>query len=57
MMLTKEEKQAVSILVDTTILQDRHYEIGLLWKEDKPNLPYNRQLAVQRLRNLDRKRV
>ena len=57
MMLTKEEKQAVSILVDTTILQDRRYEIGLLWKEDKPNLPYNRQLAVQRLRNMDRKRV
>ena len=44
--LTKEEKRAVSILKDTPVLKNGHYEIGLLWKEDKPNLPYNRQLAV-----------
>ena len=55
--LTKEEKRAVSILKDTTVLKNGHYEIGLLWKEDKPNLPYNRQLAVQRLQNLERKLV
>ena len=46
-MLTKKEKRAVSILEDTTVLKDGHSEAGLLWKEDKPNLLYNRQLAVQ----------
>ena len=37
-MLAKEEKRAVSILEHTTVLKDGHYEIRLLWKEDKPNL-------------------
>ena len=32
------------------MLKEGHYETGLLWKEDKPNLPYNRQLAVQQLK-------
>ena len=35
-MLTKEGKRAVSILEDTTVLKDRHYQIALLWKEDSP---------------------
>ena len=39
------------------MFKDGYYEIGLLWKEDKPNLPYNRQLAVQQLQNLERKLV
>lgn len=52
MKLTKEKKRAVSILNDTTVLKDGHYEIGLLWKDDKTNLSYSRQLAVQRLHNL-----
>ena len=39
------------------MLKDGHYEIGLLWTEDKPNLPYNRQLAVQRLHNSEKKLV
>ena len=56
-MLTKEEKRVVSILEDITALKAGQYEIGLLWKEAKPNLPYNRQLAVQGLQNLERKLV
>ena len=49
-MLTKEKKRVISILEDTAVLKEGHYETGLLWKEDKPNLPYNRQLAVQQLK-------
>ena len=30
------------------------YETGLLWREDKVNLPKNRQLAVQRLQSLEK---
>ena len=56
-MLRKEEKRAVSISENTTVLKDEYYETGLLCKEDKPNLPYNRQLAVQRLQNLKLQRL
>ena len=41
-LLTKDEKKAVSILEKTIVLKDGHYEIGLLWKNDRPSLPYNR---------------
>ena len=56
-MLRKEEKRAVSILENTAVLKDEYYETGLLCKEDTPNLPYNRQLAVQRLQNLKLQRL
>ena len=52
---TKDEKRAVSILEKTIVLKDGHYEIGLLRKNDRPSLPYNRQLAVQRFNNLEKK--
>ena len=54
-LLTKDEKRAVSILEKTIVLKDGHYEVGLLWKNDRPSLPYNRQLAVQRFNNLEKK--
>ena len=38
-LLTKDEKRAVSILEKTIVLKDGHYEIGLLWKNDRPSLP------------------
>ena len=40
-LLTKDEKRAVSILEKTIVLKDGHYEIGLLWKNDRPSSPYN----------------
>lgn len=46
-MLTKEEKWAISILDEKTVLKDGHHKIGLLWKEGNLSWPYNKQLAVQ----------
>ena len=32
-----------------------HYSVGLLWKNEKAKLPYNRQTAVSRLNSLESK--
>ena len=34
---------------------DRHYSVGLLWKEESPSLPNNRNLALSRLLSLEKK--
>ena len=47
--MTKDEKRAFNILQNTISFKEGKYETGLLWKDDKVNLPNNRQLAVQRL--------
>ncbi|XP_057290783.1 uncharacterized protein LOC130613459 [Hydractinia symbiolongicarpus] len=54
-LLTKDEKHASHILKSTTKIKDGHFEVGLLWKDEKPKLPYNRELAVQRLKSNERK--
>ena len=53
--MTKDEKRALNILQNTILLKKGKYETGLLWREDKVNLPNNRQLEVQRLQSLERK--
>ena len=50
--MTKDEKMAVNILQNTISFKKGEYETGLLWREDRVNLPNNRQLAVQRLHSL-----
>ncbi|XP_057291781.1 uncharacterized protein LOC130614338 [Hydractinia symbiolongicarpus] len=54
-LLTKDEKHALHILKSTTKMKDGHFEVGLLWKDEKPKLPYNRELAAQRLKSNKRK--
>ncbi|XP_057316774.1 uncharacterized protein LOC130657792 [Hydractinia symbiolongicarpus] len=54
-LLTKDEKHALHILKSTTKMKDGHFEVGLLWKDKKPKLPYNRELAVKRLKSNERK--
>ena len=50
-----EDRRALKILEDTTTLIDGRYEVGLLWKNDKPQLPNNRTLAERRAEMLRRR--
>ena len=50
--LSVEDKRALKIIEDTTCLIDGHYEVGLLWKDDEPRLPNNRDMANQRSESL-----
>ena len=50
-----EDRRAEKTLKDTTKLVDGHYETGLLWKHDNPQLPNNRVIAESRLKSLKRK--
>ena len=51
-----EDMKAMKIINDTTRLTpDGHYEVGLLWKDDEPSLPNNRQMAERRAELLRRR--
>lgn len=50
-----EDRRAESILEKTTKVVEGHYETGLLWKDDEPQLPNNRRIAESRLSSLKRK--
>ena len=54
-MLPKNDAHALQILESTTINQKDRYSVGLLWKDDKPSLPYNRNMAISRMLSLERK--
>ena len=54
-MMSKDEKRTMSILQTSTVLKNQRYEIPLLWKEDHPKLPKNKELALQRLYSLEKK--
>ena len=47
-----EDERALGILKRTTRLKDRRYEVGLLWRNDNPELPNNRVQAEKRLQQL-----
>ena len=47
--MAKDEKRALNMLQNTLSFKEGKYDTGILWREDKVNLPNNRQLAVQRL--------
>ena len=50
--MTKKGKRALNVIQNTISFKEGKYETRLLFKEDRVNLPNNRQLAVQRLRSL-----
>ena len=54
-LLTKGEKRAVNILENTCEFIKDKYQVGLLWKKDNPVLPYNRNVALKRVENLEKK--
>ena len=53
-LLPKTKKKAVEVL-NKTICKEKsgHYSVGLLWKNKNTKLPYNRQIAVSRLKSLE----
>ena len=54
-LLSDAEQRSIQILQSTTKKVNGRYEVGLLWKDETPSLPYNRQLAVQRLKSTESK--
>ena len=54
-LLSLEEKRALEILKKSTTIEDGHFKVGMLWRDDQPSLPYNRELALSRLRSLENK--
>ena len=53
--ITKDEKWALNILQNTVSFKGGKYKTGLLWGDDRVNLPNNRQLAEQRLQSLEKR--
>ena len=54
-LLTRNEKTAVYILEKTVIKIDGHYSLGLLWRNEVPNLLNNRSLALSRFLSLEKR--
>ena len=54
-LLPRNEQKALNILEKTVKRIDSHYSVGLLWKEESPSLPNNRNLALSRLLSLEKK--
>ena len=52
--MSVEDKHAERIINRTISKLSDHYSIGLLWKHDPPDLPFNRSMAKIRLRYLKR---
>lgn len=50
--MSVEDKRAMKVIEDTISKEEGHYQMGLLWKKENPQLPYNRMLAEARLRSL-----
>ena len=53
--MAKNEKRSLNILQNTISFKKGKYKTGLLWKDDRVNLPNNRELAVQRLQSLEKR--
>ena len=54
-LLPKNDTHALQILESTTTKEKDKYSVGLLWKDDKPILPYNRNMAISQMLSLERK--
>ena len=54
-LLSLNERCALDILESTSTKLNGHYAVGFLWKEDKPHLPNNRNLAISRMKSIENK--
>ena len=54
-LLPRNEIKALDILEKTVRKIDGHYLLGLLWRDEFPNLPSNRSLALSRFLSLEKK--
>ena len=52
---SKEDDKALEMLKATTKFDGERYEVGLLWKKSKPQLPNNYSSAVSQLKCLERR--
>ena len=52
---SKEEQQAIETLEQTTQFNGERYEVGLLWREDKVELPNDFYSAKGQLKSLERR--
>ena len=50
-----EDRRALKLIDNSISLLDGHYQMGLLWRDDNPVLPYNRPLAEARLQYLKKR--
>jgi len=50
-----EDGRALKRIDSSISLLDGHYQMGLLWRDDNPALPYNRPLAEARLQYLKKR--
>ena len=53
--MSVEDLRAMKIIENTISKVDRHYQIGLLWKQEDPSLPFNRAAAEARLQHLKKR--
>ena len=53
--LSIEDQHALKTIDDTITKKGDHYQMGLLWKDEEPSLPYNRALAEARLQHLKKR--
>lgn len=53
--LPPDQKRALEILENTTVIKNNQFEVGMLWKKDDPTLPFNRELAKKRFLSLEKK--
>ena len=54
-LLPKKNSHAMKILLTTTSKVQNRYSVGLLWKEQLPELPNNRCLTISRMLSLEKK--
>ncbi|XP_058458201.1 uncharacterized protein LOC131434928 [Malaya genurostris] len=52
---SEEDKRARSILEVTTVRKGNRMETGLLWRNDERNFPNSYQMAISRLRGLEKR--
>ena len=47
-----EDRKALKMMEESATIVDNHYEVGMLWNRDNPQLPNNRHVAFKRLQHL-----
>ena len=53
--LKPEDQFALEALKKSIRFEDRRYEIGVPWKEEKPLMPGNYETALRRLQNTEKR--
>ena len=54
LVLTEEERLALGKVKDSLKYENERYRVAVPWKENKPNLPDNKAMALSRLRSTER---